>query len=179
MSMLAESAATDAHGARGKVSRSPAPSGTLSGEYLTFRLGSEEYAMSILRVQEIRSYEPPTRVAGAPRDVRGVLNLRGTIVPVVDLRLRMGCDQSTMDASTVIIVLALAQRVVGAVVDAVSDVVRLGQEHIRQAPAMPGLGDDSGIVGIATLAIGGQDRMLVVVDIDALIDPERSSLTFA
>ena len=103
---------------------------------LTFRLGSEEYGIDILRVQEIRGYEAPTRVAHSPAFVKGVVNLRGVIVPIVDLRLRFGMHDATYDALTVVIVLNVAHRVVGIVVDSVSDVVELGAEHVRNAPAV-------------------------------------------
>jgi purine-binding chemotaxis protein CheW len=91
-----------------------------SGEFLTFRLGAEEYGIDILKVQEIRSYEQPTRIANAPAFIKGVVNLRGVIVPIVDLRLKLGCDTAEYNSFTVVIVLNVKGRVVGAVVDSVS-----------------------------------------------------------
>ena len=96
-----------------------------SGEYLTFRLGGEEYGIDILRVQEIRSYEPPTRIANAPSFIKGVVNLRGVIVPIIDLRVKLGCETIEYNAFTVVVVLNVKGRVVGAVVDSVSDVLAL------------------------------------------------------
>src|SRR6185295_9052240 len=102
-----------------------------AGEYLTFRLGGEEYGIDILRVQEIRSYEQPTRIANAPGYLKGVVNLRGVIVPIIDLRVRLGCAQAEYNHFTVVIVLNVKGRVVGAVVDSVSDVLELPAEAIR------------------------------------------------
>ncbi|MEW5882495.1 MAG: chemotaxis protein CheW, partial [Pseudomonadota bacterium] len=103
-------------------------------EYLTFRLGAEEYGIDILKVQEIRGYDGVTRIAHAPAHVLGVINLRGVIVPIVDLRVKLALGEVRYDAFTVVIVLNVAQRVVGAVVDAVSDVLELAPEQIRAAP---------------------------------------------
>src|SRR5262245_53933128 len=116
---------------------SPAPleHGPHGGEFLTFRLGAEEYGIDILRVQEIRSYEAPTRIANAPAFIKGVVNLRGVIVPIVDLRLKLGCESAEYNHFTVVIVLNVRGRVVGAVVDSVSDVLELNGEQIRPAPA--------------------------------------------
>src|SRR4030095_15004451 len=111
-----------------------------AGEYLTFRLGGEEYGIDILRVQEIRSYEQPTRIANAPGYLKGVVNLRGVIVPIVDLRVRLGCAQAEYNHFTVVIVLNVKGRVVGAVVDSVSDVLELAGAGIRPAP--PRAADD-------------------------------------
>jgi purine-binding chemotaxis protein CheW len=125
-----------------------------SGEYLTFRLGGEEYGIDILRVQEIRSYEPPTRIANAPHFIKGVVNLRGVIVPIVDLRLKLGCDTAEYNGFTVVIVLNVRGRVVGAVVDSVSDVLELAADHIKPAPELAS-GIDSGfITGIGSIQCG-------------------------
>ena len=148
-----------------------------SGEYLTFRLGGEEYGIDILRVQEIRSYEPPTRIANAPQFIKGVVNLRGVIVPIVDLRLKLGCDSAEYNGFTVVIVLNVRGRVVGAVVDSVSDVLELTGEHIKPAPELAS-GIDSGfITGIGSIKHGqGKDeeqhtaeRMLILMDIEGLM----------
>ena len=136
-----------------------------SGEYLTFRLGDEEYGIDILRVQEIRSYEQPTRIANAPTFLKGVVNLRGVIVPIVDLRLKLGCPSAEYNHFTVVIVLNVHGRVVGAVVDSVSDVLELGGDAIRPAPALNATIDASYITGIGSVA----ERMLILMDIEALM----------
>lgn len=137
----------------------------LPGEYLTYRLGSEEYGVDIQRVQEIRSYEPPTRIPGAPPFVKGVVNLRGVIVPIVDLRMKLGCVSAEYTAVTVVIVLAVHQRVVGVVVDSVSDVIDLALESIKPPPE---LAEDSGPVFVTAIA-AVDDRMLMLVDMDCLL----------
>jgi purine-binding chemotaxis protein CheW len=134
-------------------------------EYLTFRLGAEEYGIDILRVQEIRSYEEPTRIANAPSFIKGVVNLRGVIVPVVDLRIKLNCEKVEYNGFTVVIVLNVHGRVVGAVVDSVSDVIELGGEQIRPAPEMNTTVDTSFVTGIASVA----ERMLILMDIEALM----------
>jgi purine-binding chemotaxis protein CheW len=136
-----------------------------TGEYLSFRLGAEEYGIEILKVQEIRSYDPPTRIANAPAYIKGVINLRGVIVPIVDLRLTLGCEKADYDDFTVVIVLNVHGRVAGAIVDSVSDVLELDQEMIRPVPPMAAAIDTSFITGIGNV----QGRMLVLVDIEALM----------
>ena len=136
-----------------------------SAEYLTFRLGAEEYGIDILRVQEIRSYEEPTRIANAPHFIKGVVNLRGVIVPVVDLRIKLGCEKVEYNGFTVVIVLNVRGRVVGAVVDSVSDVLELASELIKPAPEMNTSMDTSFITGIASVG----ERMLILMDIEALM----------
>ena len=96
-----------------------------NAEFLTFRLGGEEYGIDILRVQEIRGYESVTRIANTPDFIKGVMNLRGTIVPVVDMRIKFSLGEPVYDQFTVVIVLNIAGRVVGMVVDSVSDVTTL------------------------------------------------------
>jgi purine-binding chemotaxis protein CheW len=152
--------------ARHETARSATHAG---GEFLTFRLGAEEYGIDILRVQEIRSYEPPTRIANAPPFVRGVLNLRGIIVPVVDLRLKFGCERAGFDAFTVVIVLNVRGRVVGAVVDSVSDVLELDADAIKPAPELCSVVDSGFIRGIGSLEADGKQRMLILVDIESLM----------
>ncbi|HMQ71003.1 MAG TPA: chemotaxis protein CheW [Rubrivivax sp.] len=148
-----------------------------SGEYLTFRLGAEEYGIDILRVQEIRSYEPPTRIANAPHFIKGVVNLRGVIVPIVDLRLKLGCDSAEYNGFTVVIVLNVRGRVVGAVVDSVSDVLELTADHIKPAPELASAIDSGFITGIGSICQApGKDedgrageRMLILMDIEGLM----------
>jgi purine-binding chemotaxis protein CheW len=134
-------------------------------EFLTFRLGAEEYGIDILRVQEIRSYEEPTRIANAPHFIKGVVNLRGVIVPVVDLRMKLGCEKVEYNDFTVVIVLNVHSRVVGAVVDSVSDVLELSSELIKPAPEMNSTVDTGFITGIASVG----ERMLILMDIEALM----------
>jgi purine-binding chemotaxis protein CheW len=143
-----------------------------SGEYLTFRLGGEEYGIDILRVQEIRSYEAPTRIANAPDFLKGVVNLRGVIVPIIDLRKKLNCDTAEFNAFTVVIVLNVRGRVVGAVVDSVSDVIELGAESIKPAPGMNAQVDMSFITGIASVV----NRMLILMDIQALMSAQDMGL---
>ena len=107
----------------------------LASEYLTFTLGSEEYAIDILKVQEIRAYESPTLIANAPPFIKGVINLRGIIVPVLDLRIKFNLDMIEYTPFTVVIILNVARRVIGVVVDSVSDVISLIQSQIEQARA--------------------------------------------
>jgi len=153
----------------------PTPSGQArhtSAEYLTFRLSAEEYGIDILRVQEIRSYEEPTRVANAPNFIKGVVNLRGVIVPVVDLRIKLGCEKVEYNGFTVVIVLNVHGRVVGAVVDSVSDVLELSTELIKPAPEMTLAVDTSFITGIASV----NERMLILMDIESLMSSRDMGL---
>lgn len=148
------------------------PSSEAVREYLTFRLGREEYGIDILRVQEIRSYDEPTRLANAPACVKGVINLRGTIVPIVDLRLKLGCAKAEYSVFTAVVVLNVHDRVMGAVVDSVSDVIALGQSAIKPAPQMNGVVDTQYITGLADVA----ERMLILVDIESLMSANEVSL---
>ncbi len=136
-----------------------------SAEFLTFRLGAEEYGIDILRVQEIRSFEEPTRIANSLPFIKGVVNLRGVIVPVVDLRIKLGCASVEYNSFTVVIVLNVKGRVVGAVVDSVSDVLELQRENIKPAPDMNSQVDTAYITGIASVG----ERMLILMDIEALM----------
>ena len=141
-------------------------------EFLAFKLGAEEYGIDILRVQEIRSYEEPTRIANAPAFIKGVVNLRGVIVPIVDMRLKFNLEQARYDNFTVVIVLNIGPRVVGMVVDAVSDVITLTAEQLHPVPEF-----NSSITSDHLLAIGTvQDRMLILVDIDRLMTSAEMGL---
>jgi len=144
----------------------PVPAITTSlREFLAFKLGAEEYGIDILRVQEIRSYEEPTRIANAPAFIKGVVNLRGVIVPIVDMRLKFNLESASYDSFTVVIVLNIGHRVVGMVVDAVSDVITLTPEQLRPVPEFT-----SAIATDHLLAIGSIDqRMLILVDIEKLM----------
>ena len=134
-------------------------------EYLTFRLDQEEYGIDILKVQEIRGYEPPTRVANAPNFIKGVVNLRGTIVPIVDMRLKFSCSKAEYNSFTVVIILNLRQRIVGIVVDSVSDVMELPSESLKAAPDIDSVIDSSAVLGLGSLG----DRMLILLDIELLM----------
>jgi purine-binding chemotaxis protein CheW len=144
-------------------------------EFLTFRLGQEEYGIDILRVQEIRSYEPPTRMAHAPEFIKGVIDLRGVIVPIVDLRLKLHCPQAEYTDFTVVIILNVAGTVLGAVVDAVADVVALAPDSIKPAPQFQSQVDAAFVRGIATVG----DRMLIVMDIESLLSGAEMGLVQA
>lgn len=137
-------------------------------ECLSFRLGAEEYGIDILCVQEIRGWDAPTRIAGAPADVLGVLNLRGVIVPVIDLRLRFGLP-AAFDAVTVTVVLNLDGKTVGLVVDAVSTVVALSAGQIKATPAFSTGIQTAPLRGIATVQEDGRQRLLMVIDIERLL----------
>ena len=146
-----------------------ATSAPLPKEVLTFRVGAEEYGIDILRVQEIRSYEPPTRIANAPPHIKGVVNLRGVIVPIVDLRLKLGCHRADCTDLTVVVVLNLRGRVLGAVVDSVSDVLALKPDDIKPAPDMNATGVTSHVLGMGCLRHGEEERMLILTDIEQLM----------
>jgi purine-binding chemotaxis protein CheW len=134
-------------------------------EYLTFTLGDEEYAIDILKVQEIRGYEQPTTIANAPAFIKGVINLRGTIVPIVDLRIKFQVGKAEYTPITVVIILNIGQRIVGVVVDGVSDVITMAANQIRPAPEFSAAVDTRYIVGLSTL----DERMLIVIDISRLM----------
>lgn len=134
-------------------------------EFLTFQIGNEEYGVDILRVQEIRSYEKPTTIANATGEVLGVMNLRGVIVPILDLRLKLGQTQVHYDHLKVVIVLHIGQRTVGVVVDGVSDVLTLEREQLRPVPALRGNVRPEHLLAIGSV---GQ-RMLILLDIEKFL----------
>lgn len=142
-----------------------AAEGGYAEEYLTYTLGAEEYAIDILKVQEIRGYEAPTTIANAPPFLKGVINLRGTIVPIIDLRIKFALGEPRYDQFTVVIILTLATRTVGVVVDSVSDVLTLAEAQIRPAPEFAGAMNTRYIRGLGTV----DDRMLILVDIEHLM----------
>ena len=157
--------ATVPHSTPGSSS-SPSSSQALHiSEFLAFKLGAEDYGIDILRVQEIRSFERPTHMANAPEHILGVVNLRGVIVPIVDMRIKFKLNPVNYDTFTVVIVLNIGTRVVGMVVDGVSDVITLTPEQLRPVP------DFSSTIGTDHLmAIGSlQDRMLILIDIEKLM----------
>lgn len=144
-------------------------------EYLTFRLDQEEYGLDILKVQEIRGYEPPTRIANAPAFIKGVVNLRGTIVPIVDMRLKFNCSQAQYNSFTVVIILNLRHRVVGIVVDSVSDVMEISSDSIRSAPDIESVIDSGCILGLGSVG----ERMLILLDIEKLMSSVDMGLVSA
>jgi purine-binding chemotaxis protein CheW len=150
-------------------------------EVLSFKLGDEEYGIDILKVQEIRGYEPPTRIAHAPAFIKGVVNLRGVIVPIVDMRVRFGLDNIEINSFTVVIILNIAGRTMGIVVDSVSDVLELKAPQIKPAPEFNGAIDASYILGLADVSgisdvKGDAGRMLILMDIERLMSSEEMGL---
>jgi purine-binding chemotaxis protein CheW len=144
-----------------------------ANEFLTFTLGEEEYGVEILKVQEIRSYEEPTTIANAPPFLKGVVNLRGVIVPIVDMRIKFGLPNADYNQFTVVIILNVAHRVVGMVVDSVSDVLQLSGEQIREAPQFGASLDTEYITGLGTV----DERMLILIDIEKLMTSSDMALT--
>ncbi|KAF1067652.1 MAG: Chemotaxis protein CheW [Pseudomonas citronellolis] len=141
-------------------------------EYLTFTLGREEYAIDILRVQEIRGYDQVTSIANSPPFIKGVINLRGAIVPIVDLRIKFNLDDVGYDQFTVVIILNVGRRIVGAVVDSVSDVIALGSDAIKPPPEFGSTFDTRYLLGLATAG----ERMLILVDIEKLMTSHEMAL---
>ena len=159
------------------MSNDQRPAEALAGEYLSFRLGQEEYGIPILTVQEIRGYSEPTRIANAPEFMKGVVNLRGVIVPIVDLRLQLGLEQATYNEITATIVLNIGKRVIGIVVDSVSDVIALPADEIKPPPQLASGIDTAYVTGIATQAQGeATERMLILVDIEQLMSSDDIGL---
>lgn len=141
-------------------------------EFLIFTLGDEEYGVDILKVQEIRGYDQVTRIANTPGFIKGVTNLRGVIVPIVDLRIKFAQQEVDYDDNTVVIVLNLGQRVVGIVVDGVSDVLSLTTDQIRPAPEFAVTLSTEYLTGLGSLG----ERMLILVDIEKLLSSEEMAL---
>lgn len=141
-------------------------------EFLVFTLGDEEYGIDILKVQEIRGYDQVTRIANTPDFIKGVTNLRGVIVPIVDLRVKFSQGEVEYDENTVVIVLNLGQRVVGIVVDGVSDVLSLAADQIRPAPEFAVTLSTEYLTGLGALG----DRMLILVNIEKLLNSDEMAL---
>ncbi|MBT3068030.1 chemotaxis protein CheW [Rhodoferax sp. U11-2br] len=154
---------------QGKGSANPKPAEKAAREYLSFQLGSVEYGIDILKVQEIRGFETSTRMFNAPPYVLGVLNMRGVIVPILDMRLKFEMAEVAYNSQTVTIVLNVANRVVGMVVDAVQDVVAIQATEVKPAPDFNGAVNTQHIIGIATVDQAEQQRMLVLLDIEKLM----------
>jgi purine-binding chemotaxis protein CheW len=141
-------------------------------EFLTFRLGQEEYGIDILKVQEIRGYDAVTRIANAPDFIKGVINLRGVIVPIVDMRIKFRLGEAEYNNFTVVVILNVMGRVVGIVVDSVSDVLELANEQIRAAPEFSAALDSSYIMGLGSIG----ERMLILMDIEKLMSSADMAL---
>ncbi len=141
-------------------------------ELLTFTLGEESYGIDILMVQEIRGYETVTRIANTPDFIKGVINLRGHIVPIVDLRIKLGLGEAKYDAGTVVIILNVLKRVVGVVVDSVSDVITIPASSVKPAPEFGSVLGTQYILGLATIESG----MLIVIDIEGLVGSRDMAL---
>jgi purine-binding chemotaxis protein CheW len=163
-----------------QTSTSPAPAidhaaARTIREFLAFKLGAEEYGIDILRVQEIRSFEPPTRMANAVSHILGVINLRGVIVPIVDMRIKFNLAKVDYDAFTVVIVLNIGKQVVGMVVDGVADVITLAPEQLRPAPDFSGEVGSNHVMAIGSL----ENRMLILLDIENLMSDADMGLMAA
>ena len=141
-------------------------------ELLTFTLGGEEYGIDILKVQEIRGYDAVTAIANTPDFIKGVINLRGIIVPIVDMRIKFQLGKAEYDEFTVVIILNVANRVVGMVGDGVSDVITLTPEQIRPAPEFGSAIDTQYVMGLGTV----DERMLILVDIERLLSSSDMEL---
>lgn len=142
-------------------------------EFLAFTLGTEEYGIDILKVQEIRGYEAVTRIANAPEFIKGVINLRGIIIPVVDMRIKFNLGEPVYDQFTVVIILNINGRIVGIVVDSVSDVTTLAPEQVKPSPDMGNAFSSEYMIGLGTI----DERMLILVDIDKLMSSPDMGLT--
>jgi purine-binding chemotaxis protein CheW len=172
---LVDNVTMNSSGEHAMDSRSPSPSagaarapaaGKLdTREFLSFELGSEEYGIDILKVQEIRGYEKPTRMANVPAFIKGVVNLRGIIVPIIDMRIKFNLATVVYNEFTVVIILNVLGRVLGIVVDGVSDVTTLNAEQIKPAPEFSAQLDTSYVIGLGTQG----DRMLILIDIQKLV----------
>ena len=141
-------------------------------EFLAFTLGQEEYGIDIQKVQELRGYDTVTRIANAPEHIKGVVNLRGIIVPIVDMRIKFNLGAPTYDEFTVVIILNIGGRVMGMVVDGVSDVITLKPEQIKPAPSIGSVLDTEYLMGLGTL----DERMLILIDLDRLMSSDEMGL---
>ncbi len=141
-------------------------------EFLSFKLGTEEYGIDILRVQEIRGYEKPTRMANVPEFIKGVVNLRGIIVPIIDLRIKFNLASVEYNDFTVVIIINVAGRVLGIVVDGVSDVTMLNPDQIKPAPSFSARLETNHVIGLGAL----DERMLILMDIERLMSASDMGL---
>jgi purine-binding chemotaxis protein CheW len=175
LSMLAAvHAGTDISRGRTTMTEAASDSGrdVAGREFLAFKLGEEEYGIDILKVQELRGYETCTRIANSPEFIKGVVNLRGIIVPIVDMRIKFNLGTPTYDQFTVVIILNISGRIVGMVVDSVSDVIALSADQVKPAPEMGTALNTNYLIGLGTI----DERMLILVDIDKLMSSEEMGL---
>jgi len=155
-----------------QVSGAPSAHDISCNEFLAFTLGKEEYGIDILKVQELRGYESVTRIANSPDFIKGVVNLRGIIVPIIDMRIKFNLGEPTYDQFTVVIILNIAGRVMGMVVDSVSDVIALSPDQVKPAPEMGTALNTDYLIGLGTI----DERMLILVDIDKLMSGAEMGL---
>ena len=141
-------------------------------EYLSFVLSDEHYALDITCVKEIRGYEPVTKIANAPGFIKGVLNLRGDIVPIIDLRIKFNVGEAVYNEFTIVIMLSVFDRIVGIVVDGVSDVISLTDDDVRPPPEFGVAFDSRYLQGLASV----DDNMVILVNIESLISSEELGL---
>ena len=141
-------------------------------EVLSFKLGEEEYCLDILSVQEIRGYDTVTAIANTPDFIKGVINLRGNIVPIADLRIKFKLKEVRYDATTIVIILNIRKKMIGIVVDSVSDVIAIPRDEIREAPRFGATINTEFISGMATV----EGRMLIMVDIERLLSSDDLQL---
>ena len=141
-------------------------------EFLSFTLGGEEYGIDIQKVQELRGYDAVTRIANAPSFIKGVVNLRGIIIPIVDMRIKFNLGEPTYDQFTVVIILNIAEQVMGIVVDSVSDVITLSSEQVKPAPELGMAVDKNYLIGLGVLG----ESMLILLDIDKLMSSAEIGL---
>lgn len=142
-------------------------------EFLTFVLGTENYALDIMTVKEIRGYEEVTKIANAPAYIKGVLNLRGDIVPIVDLRLKFNVGEATYNEFTIVIMLMMKDRIVGIVVDEVSDVIKVNESDIKAPPEFGVAFDSAYLHGLTSI----KEQMVILVNIQKLISSDELGLT--
>jgi purine-binding chemotaxis protein CheW len=143
-----------------------------ANQFLTFTLNQEEYGIEILRVQEIKGFSRITPIPNTPPFIKGVLNLRGTVVPVVDLRTKFGMPESEYNQFTVIIVVSIGKRIVGLVVDAVSDVLNIARDDLQAAPDMGAQVDLSFITGLART----NERLITLLNIERLVGRDEANI---
>lgn len=155
-----------------KPGKTPGTDNVTGLEILAFTLGREEYGVDIQKVQELRGYEAVTHIANAPEFIKGVVNLRGIIVPIIDMRIKFNLGTPTYDQFTVVIVLNISGHVVGMVVDSVSDVITLTPDQVKPAPEMGVALNTDYLVGLGTV----EQRMLILVDIDKLMSGSEIGL---
>lgn len=150
----------------------PVASGTGARQFLTFLLGAEQYGVEILKVQEIKGYSAVTPIPNTPSYIKGVMNLRGIVVPIIDLRVKFSMDAGEYSKFTVIIVVNVGEKVMGLVVDAVSDVLDIAASEIRMPPDLGARVDTRFISGMANIG----ERMTVLLDIERLLSDEEAAV---